>query len=236
VENVRPDQEAAGRLKAVILDIDGTLILSNDAHAQAFVDAGAELDLGDVRFEDVRRLIGMGGDKLIPRVFGFSKESPEGKRLSERKGEIFRTRYLPGLEPAPGARKLLERMAARGLKLVVATSANEQDLQGLMERAGVADLVDDATSASEVDESKPDPDVVEEALEKAGADPSEVVMIGDTPYDVEAALRAGVAIIGVRCGGWSDDDLRGAIAVYDDPGDLLDHYDDSPLAADGRSG
>lgn len=231
---MRPDHEPDRPLQAVILDIDGTLILSNDAHAQAFVDAAAELDLGDALFEEVRRLIGMGGDKLIPRVFGFSKESPEGRRLSDTKGEIFRERYLPRLEPAPGARGLLERMTAQGLRLVVATSANEQDLEALLERAGVTELVDDSTSASEVDESKPDPDVVTEALEKAGVEPEDVVMIGDTPYDVEAAGRASVALIGVRCGGWSDDALAGAIALYDDPADLLTHYDDSPLAPDGR--
>ena len=228
-------KEKDHRLEAVILDVDGTLILSNDAHAQAFVDAGAELG-HDVRFEAVRRLIGKGGDKLIPEVFGFSKESSDGRRLSDRKGEIFRERYLPRLEAAPGSRALLERLAADGLALVVATSADEADLKGLLDRAGVADLVGDSTSASEVEESKPDPDVVEQALEKSGADADRVVMLGDTPYDVEAATRAGVAIIAVRCGGWSDDELRGAIAVYDDPADLLAHYDESPLAPDGRSG
>lgn len=230
METLRPDHETESRLRAVILDIDGTLILSNDAHARAFVDAAETLGHRGVEFAEVRRLIGMGGDKLIPRVFGFDKDSDDGQRVSQRKGEIFRELYLPGLKPAPGARALLERLKGDGLRLVVATSANEQDLEGLLERAGVADLVDDGTSATEVDESKPDPDVVQAALEKTGADAGEVVMLGDTPYDVEAAARAGVRIIAVRCGGWSDVDLAGALAVYDDPRDLLDHYDDSPLS------
>lgn len=221
-------------LSAVILDVDGTLLLSNDAHARAFVDAAEELGHEGVHFEEVRRLIGMGGDKLIPRVFGFEKDSRRGRALSERKGEIFRGRYLEDLRPAPGARALLERLRRDGVRLVVATSANEEDLKGLLGRAGVADLVEDATSASDVEESKPDPDIVEAALEKAGADPWEVVMIGDTPYDVESASRAGVGIVGVRCGGWSDRELEGALRVYDDPADILSHFDDSPLARDGR--
>lgn len=219
-------------IRAVILDIDGTLIRSNDAHAQAFVDAAREQGV-EADFEQIRRMIGMGGDKLIPRAFGFEKESPQGKRLDGRKGEIFRERYLPGLEPTPGTRELLERMRDDGLTLVVATSAGKDDLRGLLERAGIRDLIEGATSSSDVEESKPDPDVVESALRKAGEAAEDTVMIGDTPYDVEAAQRAGVRLIGVRTGGWSADELRGAIAVFDDPADLLAHYGETPLGGGG---
>lgn len=217
------------RVEAVILDVDGTLIDSNDAHAQAFVDAARELEIERGTFEEVRPLIGMGGDKLIPRVFGFDQESEPGKKLDRRKGEIFRERYLPRLKATPGARALLERMRADGLRLVVATSAQKKDLRGLLEQAGVEDLIQDSTSASEVEESKPDPDVVQAALKQTGAPAERVVMIGDTPYDMEAAGRAGVRILGVRCGGWSEADLRGAAAVYDDPADLLSRYQQSLL-------
>lgn len=217
------------RIDTAILDIDGTLLLSNDAHAQAFVDAAEELGYGPASFEEIRPLIGMGGDKLIPRVFGFGKESERGERLSKRKGEIFRGRYLPELKPAPGARALLERLRQDGLTLVVATSAGKDDLQGLLDRAGVRDLIADETSASDVEDSKPDPDVVRAALHKVGAAPERAVMLGDTPYDVEAATRAGVRVVAVRCGGWNDNDLAGAAAVYDDPADLLAHYNQSPF-------
>jgi HAD superfamily hydrolase (TIGR01509 family) len=213
------------RIRAVILDVDGTLIASNEAHARAFVDAAAEMDI-DVEFEKVLRLIGKGGDKLIPEAFGFAKES---ERIDERKKEIFKERYLAKIEPTPGARQLLHRLRDDGIKLVVATSAAGDEVGGLLEQAGVADLVQDATSSSDAEESKPDPDIVEAALEKAGFPPEQVVMIGDTPYDVEAAKRAGVAIVGVRTGGWSDEDLRGAIAVYEDAAELLQHFDESPL-------
>jgi HAD superfamily hydrolase (TIGR01509 family) len=216
------------RIRAVILDVDGTLLLSNDAHARAFVDAGKELEI-EVDFEKVRRLIGKGGDKLIPEAFGFDKESEQGERLDERKKEIFTERYLPRLEPTPGARQLLHRLRDDGIKLVVATSAAGDEMGGLLEQAGIDDLIQDATSSSDAAESKPEPDIVEAALAKAGFPAEQVVMIGDTPYDVEAATRAGVRIIGVRTGGWDDGDLHGAIAVYDDPRQLLEQFDDSPL-------
>jgi HAD superfamily hydrolase (TIGR01509 family) len=217
------------KLRAVILDIDGTLVDSNDAHAQAFVDAGEEMGIV-VRFQEVRRLIGMGGDRLIPRVFGFEQESERGEELEERKGRIFRERFLPTIQPMPGTRELLERLRDEGLELVVATSASQDDLAGLLERAGVSDLIEQSTSAGDVEETKPAPDPVESALEKAGCEPTEAVMIGDTPYDVEAASQAGVAIIGVRCGGWNTEELRGAAAVYEDPADLLRQFERSPLA------
>ena len=214
------------RVEAVILDIDGTLLDSNDAHARAFAEAAERLGVA-ADYEQIRRLIGKGGDKLIPEAFGFEQDSEQGERLDELKGEIFRGEYLPRLVPTRGARELLERFKADGLTLVVATSAGKDDLKGLLERAGIGDLIEDSTSAGDVDESKPDPDVVQAALDASGASADQAVMIGDTPYDVEAARRAGVRIIGVRSGGWDDEDLDGALAVYDDPADLLENYDRS---------
>jgi HAD superfamily hydrolase (TIGR01509 family) len=216
------------RLRAVILDVDGTLIDSNDAHARAYADAGKELGYA-IPYDQVRPLIGMGGDKVLPRVTGIEEESEEGQKISKRKGEIFRERYLPELKPTPGARQLLHRLRDDGVKLVVATSAKKDALGGLLEQAEIADLIQDATSSDDAEESKPDPDIVQAALKQAGFPADQIVMIGDTPYDVEAATRAGVAIIGVRTGGWDEADLAGAIAVYDDPADLLDHFEDSPL-------
>lgn len=216
-------------IRAVILDIDGTLIDSNAAHARAFVDAAHQLGFESPPVEEVLPLIGMGGDRLIPRAFGFEQDDERGERLEELKGNIFRSRYLQELKPTPGARALLERLRADGYKLVVATSAGPDDVEGLLERAGVADLIESATSADDVDASKPAPDVVQAALEEAGEDREAAVMLGDTPYDVEAAGRAGVRILAVRTGGWDDDALDGAAAIYDDPADLLARYEDSLL-------
>ena len=216
-------------LRAVLFDVDGTLLDSNDAHARAWEDAFREAGYA-ARFADVRPLIGMGGDKLLPKVIGVDAESARGKALGKRRQEIFRERYLPRLRPFPGARALLERMRAAGLTLVVATSAKEEELTGLLDAAGVADLFAETTSSSDADNSKPDPDIIEAALARAGhLAPAAALMVGDTPYDVEAASRAGVGTIAVRSGGWDDAALRGAVAVYESVGELLERYEESPF-------
>src|SRR4051812_10832846 len=215
-----------GALHTVLLDIDGTLLDSNDAHARAWVRALAEHGYV-VPFDAIRPLIGMGGDKLTPRLTGLDPDSPESKRIAESRSTIFLDDELPTLRPTPGARDLLERMRSRGLELVVATSAKEDEVQALLEQAGVADLIQAASSADDAERSKPDPDIVRAALSAARRPASHSMMIGDTPYDVEAATRARVPIVAVRCGGWDDDALTGAMAVYDDPAGLLAHYDDA---------
>ncbi|HSJ24305.1 MAG TPA: HAD family hydrolase [Longimicrobiales bacterium] len=217
------------QVRAVLLDVDGTLIDSNDAHARAWVDVGAEFG-HRIRFDEVRWLVGMGGDKVLPKLTGIEEDSDEGQRISERRGEIFREQYLPSLEPFPAVHKLVDRMRADGLRLVIATSASETDLKALLERAELTSLLKQSTNSDDADESKPAPDIVEAALKEAGVEASQAVMIGDTPYDVEAAARAGVPIIGVRCGGWSAEELHGAAEVYDDPADLLRRYNDSLLS------
>ena len=217
----------------VLLDVDGTLIDSNDAHAHAWVDVCQEFGR-HCDYAKIRRMIGMGGDKLMPKAFGIEHDSKEGKNMSERRSEIFLERYLPTLKPFPKSRDLLVRMREDGHTLVVATSAKSDEMKALLDAAGVADLLEEATSSSDAKRSKPDPDIVKAALKKSDAEPEDAIMLGDTPYDVEAATRAGVRIIGVRCGGWSDAELRGAIATYADPAELLRRYDESPLALVGR--
>jgi HAD superfamily hydrolase (TIGR01509 family) len=216
------------QIRGVILDVDGTLVDSNDAHAHAWVDALAEHGI-DVEFEKVRSLIGKGGDKLLPEVSGIEEETPEGESISKRRGEIFKERYLPKLKAFPSARELLQRMRDEGLKLVVASSAKEDELNPLLKIAGATGLVEEKTSSDDAENSKPDPDIVKAALDSAGFAPDEAVMLGDTPYDIESASRAGVRVIALRSGGWKDADLSGAIAIYDDPADLLARYESSPL-------
>jgi HAD superfamily hydrolase (TIGR01509 family) len=215
-------------LRAVILDMDGTLIDSNDAHARAWVEAVGKHGF-DVDFNRVRELIGMGGDKLLPAVVGLEKDSQMGERISEARGEIFKSKYLPHLQPFPQVHDLLQRMKGDGRKLVIASSSAPDDLKGLLRQAGIDDLIDKRTSSGDAERSKPDPDIIHAALDKAGCRADEAIMLGDTPYDVEAATHAGVSIIALRCGGWSDTELKGAIAVYNDPADLLAHYQSSPL-------
>jgi phosphoglycolate phosphatase-like HAD superfamily hydrolase len=222
------DQSRHSR-KAVVLDVDGTVVDSNDAHAQAWIDAFRESGI-PVDDERVRRTIGMGADKLIPHVAGISADSPEGGRISARRAEIFTSRYLPGIRPFPQIRLLVQRFVDDGYTVVVASSAKEEEIRVLLERADVADLIDSQTSADDAERSKPDPDIVQAAIARSGAALEAVVMLGDTPYDVDAAHRAGIPIVALESGGWRRDDLVGAIEVYRDPAELCAQYDRSLFA------
>ena len=216
-------------LQAVILDVDGTLVLSNDAHAQSWVDAFAESGY-DVPFERVRPLIGMGGDQLIPQVVpGLTKDEGDGQAISERRKELIISTYGPKLQPAKGTRQLILHMQQAGLRLIIASSATSQELEVLLKAAQVDDLLKEATTSSDAEASKPAPDIVEAALSKLRMEPSQVLMLGDTPYDIKSADAAGVAVLALRCGGFDDAALAGAKAIYDHPADLLAHYNDSLL-------
>ncbi|VTS00530.1 had-superfamily hydrolase : Uncharacterized protein OS=Sorangium cellulosum So0157-2 GN=SCE1572_50600 PE=4 SV=1: HAD_2 [Gemmata massiliana] len=218
-------------ITGVLLDIDGTLVDSNDAHAHAWMKALAEAGVR-AEFATVRRLIGKGGDKLLPEVSGIDAESEKGKAISKRRGEIFQTEYLPKLKPTPGARELLARMKKAGLELAVASSAKEDELKALLKVCGADEYIEAATSSDDAENSKPDPDIVHAALEELGHPKEKVILLGDTPYDVEASLKAGIRVVALRCGGWGDADLKGAVAIYDDPADLLARFDDSPFGGD----
>jgi len=202
------------------MDIDGTLLDSNAAHAAAWVRALREHGI-DTDEMEVRPLIGMGADKLLPAVAHVEEDTDEGRAMSQRKSAVF-AELLPALQPTPGARRLIEKLQRSGIEIVIATSAGKNEVAGLLRQAGVADLIPKRTSSGDVEDSKPDPDVVHAALARAGATPEEAVFVGDTPYDVEAGARAGVGVIAVRCGGhWQDEDLRGAVMIVNDPEELL---------------
>lgn len=215
--------------RALLLDVDGTLVDSNDSHARAWVEALGEAGRV-VSFERVRAQIGKGGDKILPELASVDDESPEGKKISERRSAIFEERYLPGLQAFPRVRELLVAARERGWHLVVASSAKEEEVEVLLERANVKDLVEATTSSDDAERSKPDGDIIRAALDRAGCAPGDALMLGDTPYDVEAARKAGVGTIALRCGGWDDRALDGALAVYDDAAALLAQLEASPLA------
>jgi HAD superfamily hydrolase (TIGR01509 family) len=169
----------------------------------------------------VRRLIGKGSDKLIPELIGRYDQA-----IADRKSEIFKQKYLPHLQPFPGVRDLVFQLYRRGLKLAVASSASKDELDSLLRIAGVHEYLQETTSADDAEHSKPDPDIVQAVVLKLRLPPARCLMIGDTPYDAQAAQRAGVAFVGVRCGGWSDDDLQPARGVFHDPADILRAIDD----------
>jgi len=216
-------------IAAILFDVDGTLVDSNDAHADAWVKAFAESGIS-VPYSAVRRCIGMGGDKLMPAVSGLSENSPEGEKISSRRGEIFAGQHLPRLKRFPGAAELVAALKARGMTVVAASSAQKSELRQLLKVANALSLLDAYTSSDDAEESKPAPDIVQAALKQARVKPNQAFMVGDTPYDVAAAQRAGVAAIALRCGGWGDTDLAGAEKIYDGPWDVLAHLDELPLA------
>lgn len=222
-----------GDKRVALLDVDGTLIDSNDAHAESWVETFSAFGY-DVPFARVRDLIGKGGDKLLPEAIHVEKDSAQGREITQRRAAIFKKTYLPAIRAFASARELLLALKRRNFALVVATSASEKELASLLKVAGVEDLIDRAATSSDAKDSKPDPDILKAALAAAGCAPHEAVMLGDTPYDVEAARRAGVAMIALRCGGWDDAALGDATAIFDDPHDLLANLDTSPFFPEGR--
>jgi HAD superfamily hydrolase (TIGR01509 family) len=219
-------------IRAVIFDIDGTLIDSVDGHARAWREVLARHGV-DVAYEKVRHEIGKGGDQLLRVFLPEEVVARDGEAIEAERLALFKSRYLPEVRPFPKVRDLFLRAHAQGLMVTLASSAKDEELARYKEIAGIADLVDESTSADDAARSKPDPDIFKAVLARlGGAVPTgEVVVVGDSPYDAEAAGRAGLQTLGVLCGGFSEDELRGAgcVAIYADPADLLSHFDDSLL-------
>jgi HAD superfamily hydrolase (TIGR01549 family) len=223
--------------KAVIFDVDGTLIDSVDLHARAWVDAFH--DYGhEVGFDAVRKQIGKGGDQLMPVFLSQKELDAKGKELEEHRGQVLKDRYLPQVTAFPDVHALFERLLADGKQIALASSAKEDELKKYEEATEITGLVQVETSSDDAESSKPNPDIFEAAMKRLGGlRPEDVVVVGDTPYDAEAAGKAGLHTIGLLCGGWSEEDLRRAscVAIYEDSADLLAHYDESALARDDRS-
>lgn len=217
--------------RAVIFDIDGTLIDSVDLHAMAWVEALAEFG-HHVPFERVRTQIGKGGDQLIPVFLSEAEQQDHGEALEEWRGNHFRAKFLPMVRPFSAVPELLQAVRRAGLKLGVGSSSKKQELDRYLEIAGVAGLVDAASSSDDAERSKPAPDVFQAALKKLGAEPEDTIAIGDTPYDAIAAGKAGMRSIGVLSGGFTEADLReaGCIEVYPGPAALLACFGKSALS------
>ena len=218
--------------KAVLFDVDGTLIDSNDLHAAAWVEAFEKFGF-EIPYETVRSQIGKGGDNLIPSLIPADKLDGKQEELEDFRSELYQQNYLPRVVPFPGVRALFGRLAEDGVKIVLASSAKAKEVNFALGVLGAADLVHATTSADDVESSKPDPDIFQSALKKVSPLTAEdVVVVGDTPWDVKAACKAGLKTIGVRSGGFSDEELleAGAAELYDGPEDLLRNYERSLLA------
>ena len=219
-------------IRCVLFDVDGTLIDTVDFHAwsweRTFRQFGKE-----VRFRAIREQIGKGSDQLLPAFWSDEELQRLGDELRNYRGALFRREYLPRVRPFPCVRELFEQIRGDQKRIAVASSSKRDELEKFLEIARVADLIDVKIAADDAERSKPHPDIFEAALRAiGGADPREAIVIGDTPYDAQAASAAGLAMIGLLCGGFPEDALRGAgcLAIYRDPADLLQRYAESPLA------
>jgi HAD superfamily hydrolase (TIGR01509 family) len=217
-------------IKAVFFDIDGTLVDSNDFHVSAWEVAFATVG---VKFDRrmIRDQIGKGTDALVPTLLPNAEDS-EIERLGDAHGTEFKDKYLKSVKPFSGAHDLLERVHGAGLSIVFASSAGGTELDHYLDLLDARDLVVASTSADDVEHTKPAPDIFAVALSKVDLSPAEVIVVGDTPYDVEAAGKCGIAAIAVRSGGFSDEVLRaaGAVEIYDDVAALLAQYNTSRIS------
>ncbi|HEV2705615.1 MAG TPA: HAD family hydrolase [Pyrinomonadaceae bacterium] len=221
-------------LKAVIFDIDGTLVDSVDLHAKAWQEAFRHFGR-EVPFEDIRKQIGKGGDQLMPVFFTRAELDRFGEDMEKHRGHVYQRDYLPLVRAFPGVRSLFERIRRDGKRIALASSAKSEELTAYKKLADIVDLIEEETSADDAERSKPHPDIFEAALAQLkDVRPEEAIVIGDTPYDAEAAAKAGLHTIGVLCGGFPESELRaaGCVRIYQDPTDLLARYEQSPLAAD----
>ena len=221
-------------VKALLCDIDGTLVQSNWLHAQAWCDAFALIDI-PLEVEDVRRQIGKGGDELIPVFVPWWKRTAVQGALKQYREWIFRQDYLTQVKPLPQVREFVLRVKAAGVEVALATSAKTRELEDYKRIANIADLVYNQTSADDADKAKPHPDIFSATLRKLKLPASECLALGDTPYDAEAAGLAGIRTIGVTTGGWSREELieAGCVEAYADVAELLARFDESAIVREG---
>lgn len=219
--------------KAVIFDIDGTLIDTVDLHAAAWVEAFRDFGFA-VAYDDVRAQIGKGGDQLMPVFLPPDVLERRGDEIEQYRSDLFKRAYLPQARAFPCVRDLFLHVRAQGQTIVLASSGKKDEVERYQDIAGIADLVDVAATSDDAERSKPYPDIFQAAVARlAPLTAADAVVIGDTPYDAEAAKKAGLRPVGVLCGGFPEQALRdaGCVAIYRDPEDLLRHYDQSPLRA-----
>ena len=218
------------QVKAILFDIDGTLVDSNDMHVFAWEEAFA--GIGE-RFDRqaIHDQIGKGADMLIPTLLPDLDEARQ-KKLGDAHGSIFKAKFLSTVKPFAHAHELLAHANGRGQQVVLATSASRAEVDHYLDLLDARKLVTATTSSEDVEHTKPAPDIFASALGKlSGIAATEVIVVGDTPYDMEAAARCGISAVAVRSGKFSDEILRnaGAIEIFDDAAALLACYANSPL-------
>lgn len=214
-------------IKAVIFDIDGTLIDSNEAHAGSFVKAFEKF--GKVlSFEELKCLIGMGADDILEKYLEKDEIEKFGEDLKEYRKKIFLEDFLPKLKVFPKMRELFEKLKSDEKQTALASSAGEDELKEYKKLLKIDDLIGEETNADDADEAKPEPDIFLAAFDKLkNVEKTEVLVVGDTPYDAEAAIKANLKIVGVESGGWSREKLieKGCAEVYRDIAEIFENYE-----------
>jgi HAD superfamily hydrolase (TIGR01509 family) len=210
-----------------ILDVDGTLVETNYHHAIAWYRAFTQHEV-ELPIWRIHRAIGMGGDQLVAALAGDDVEQEKGDDIRAAEKVLYMA-MIHEVRPLPDARHLIETLKERGHTVVLASSAKQDEIEHYVDLLDARELVDSWTSSADVEQTKPNPDLVQTALEKAGG--GDAVMVGDSVWDVEAAKRAGIPTIAVRTGGFGHDELveAGAACVFESIGDLLDSLKDTPL-------
>jgi HAD superfamily hydrolase (TIGR01549 family) len=226
VNNLEKSRQSG--VNALIFDIDGTLIDSVDLHARAWQESLRHFGF-TVSFQVVRDQIGKGGDELLPTFLTEEEITKLGDELKNWRGEHFKKNYLHEVVPFKGAHELLVRVKDSGRKLAAGSSAHKDELDVYIGLLKAKELFDVVTSSDDADRAKPHPDIFEAALKKLGELPQNVMVVGDSPYDSEAASKAKIAAIGFLCGGFPRDWLlqSGVTEIYEGPEDLLQRFDDS---------
>jgi HAD superfamily hydrolase (TIGR01549 family) len=212
------------RLQAILFDIDGTLVDSNDKHAQCWIDAFAHFGK-QVPWDVIRSQIGKGGDLLVPDTLNAREMRELGEPLKKYRGELWKREYMETVQPFPGAVEAIREIAARGVKIAFASSSNPDEVEYYVELLGVDDLLEGTTSKEDAKFSKPSPEIFQAALERVNGDPARTLVVGDTPYDILAAHRMGTAIAAVRCGGFAEESLVKAEFLFDGVADLPKEFD-----------
>jgi HAD superfamily hydrolase (TIGR01509 family) len=217
--------------EAVIFDIDGTLVDSVQFHAEAWVAAFQQFGY-TVSVDQMQQQIGKGGEFIIDEVLSPEAAERDGEKIHQYRRQYFHEHFLPKIQPFPQVRALFQQLRADGLQIVLASSAQPESAEHYIDLVNVKDLIQGVTTTGDVENAKPSPDVFQAALEKlSGVSASRVVVVGDSPYDAEAARKISLSTIGLLSGGFSPEQLQsaGCIAIYEDPADLLAHYAESPL-------
>jgi HAD superfamily hydrolase (TIGR01509 family) len=209
---------APSAIDGIIFDVDGTLVDSNDLHAQAWQESFRHFGK-DVPFDQIRKHIGKGGDLLVPDLLNGKEMRTFGQELMDYRKEIFTGKYLEQVKPFPGIRETVEQLA-EGRRILLASSADPDDVKHYVKLIGLKDIIDGSTSKKDAEFSKPSPEIFEAALEKLGTDADRTITVGDTPYDVLASHRAGLTIVAVLSGGFDKDALRKAEFIFRDVAEL----------------